>query len=196
MIQKNKTKNIVITGLLLALEIIFQIIGNYFQIGLVNINLTLITVVLAAVLCGPLSAAILGYFNGLMALFAIPTLTIFMPANPYATVVLCFVKCTVAGIVASYIYKLLKNKNRLVALVAASAIVPVLNTGIFALGCLLFFRPYLESNVGDLFPNVGAFLIFGLISWNFVFEFVSTVILGPTIGMILLKREEKTNNPQ
>ena len=67
--QKNGTRNIVITGLLLALEIVFQILGNYFQIGLVNINLTLITVVLAGVLCGPMSAAILGFFNGVMALF-------------------------------------------------------------------------------------------------------------------------------
>ena len=194
--QKNNTRNIVITGLLLALEIIFQILGNYFKIGLVNINLTLVTVVLAGVLCGPMSAAIVGFFNGLMALLAPDTLAIFMPINPYATVVICFAKCTVAGIVASYIYKLISRKNKFVALVTASALVPIINTGLFSLGALVFFRPFLESGVGEVFPNIGAFLIFGVIGVNFLVELASTVILAPTIGMILLKREEKTANQQ
>ena len=194
--QKNNTRNIVITGLLLALEIIFQILGNYFKIGLVNINLTLVTVVLAGVLCGPMSAAIVGFFNGLMALLAPDTLAIFMPINPYATVVICFAKCTVAGIVASYIYKLISRKNKFMALVTASALVPIINTGLFSLGALVFFRPFLESGVGEVFPNIGAFLIFGVIGVNFLVELASTVILAPTIGMILLKREEKTANQQ
>ena len=194
--QKNNTRNIVITGLLLALEIIFQILGNYFKIGLVNINLTLVTVVLAGVLCSPMSAAIVGFFNGLMALLAPDTLAIFMPINPYATVVICFAKCTVAGIVASYIYKLISRKNKFVALVTASALVPIINTGLFSLGALVFFRPFLESGVGEVFPNIGAFLIFGVIGVNFLVELASTVILAPTIGMILLKREEKTVNQQ
>ena len=189
--QKNGTRNIVITGLLLALEIVFQILGNYFQIGLVNINLTLITVVLAGVLCGPMSAAILGFFNGVMALFAPATLAVFIPISPYGTIVVCLMKCTIAGIVASYVYKLLKTKNKLVALVTASAIVPILNTGIFCLGCLLFFRPFLESGVNETFPNTAAFLVFGVIGWNFILELVSTLVLSPTVGMILLKREEK-----
>ena len=189
--QKNGTRNIVITGLLLALEIVFQILGNYFQIGLVNINLTLITVVLAGVLCGPMSAAILGFFNGVMALFAPATLAVFIPISPYGTIVVCLMKCTIAGIAASYVYKLLKTKNKLVALVTASAIVPILNTGIFCLGCLLFFRPFLESGVNETFPNTAAFLVFGVIGWNFILELVSTMVLSPTVGMILLKREEK-----
>ena len=187
--HKNQTRKIVITGLLLALEIVFQVLGNYFQIGLVNINLTLIAIVLGAVLCGPMSAAILGFFNGLMALLSPSTLAIFAPINPYATVVICFAKCTVAGIVAAYIYKLLKSKNELVALVTASALVPIINTGIFAIGALVFFQPFLNSGVGDSFPNIGAFLIFGVIGWNFIFELISTVILAPTIGMVLHKRE-------
>lgn len=190
--QKNGTRNIVITGLLLALEIVFQILGNYFQIGLVNINLTLITVVLAGVLCGPMSAAILGFFNGIMALFAPATLAVFIPISPYGTIVVCLMKCTIAGIVASYVYKLLKTKNQIVALITASAIVPILNTGIFCLGCILFFRPFLESGVSETFPNTAAFLIFGVIGWNFILELVSTMLLSPTVGTILLKREEKS----
>ena len=46
--KKITTRQIVITGLFLAIEIIFQVIGNYLQFGPVNINLSLITIVLAA----------------------------------------------------------------------------------------------------------------------------------------------------
>ena len=190
--QKNTTRNIVLTGLLLALEIIFQVLGNYLKIGLVNINLTLVTIVLGAILCGPMSAAILGFFNGIMALFAPDTLAVFMPINPYGTVLVCFIKCTAAGVAASYIYKLLANKNKFLAVLLASIAVPAINTGLFSLGALIFFRPFLESGVGEQFPNIGAFLIFGIIGINFLIEVASTAVLGPTISLILLKREEKT----
>ena len=186
--SKFDTRTIVITGLLLALEIIFQIIGNYLQIGPANINVALVTVVLAGVLCGPISGAVLGFFNGIMALLSPSTIAIFMPINPWATVLVCLLKCALAGVLSGLAFQLLKKKNQLVALIVASILVPVINTGTFCIGALLFFRPFLESGVGGAFPNVGAFLIFGVIGWNFIFELASTVILSPMIGMIILKK--------
>lgn len=191
MTQKFTVKTIVQTGLLLALEIVLQVIGNYVQIGPANINLSLVPVVLAGVLCGPISAAVLGFFNGILALLSPSTLAIFMPINPLATVLICLFKCTLAGLVSSVAYRLIRNKNQMMGLILASILVPVVNTGIFCLGSILFFRPFLESGVGEAFPNIGAFLIFGVIGWNFIIELVSTLILSPTLGTILLKREEK-----
>ena len=190
MIKRITTQQIVGTGLLLALEIIFQIIGNYLQIGPVNINLSLVTVVLAAVLYGPLSGAVLGFFNGLIVLLSPSTLAIFMPISPIGTVIACLLKCTIAGLVAGLLFKLFKNKNNLIGLIIASILVPVINTGIFSVVCLLFFRPFLESGVSEAFPNIGAFLIFGVIGINFIVEIISTVALSTPVGMILLKREK------
>lgn len=184
------TQQIVGTGLLLALEIIFQIIGNYLQIGPVNINLSLVTVVLGAVLYGPLSGAVLGFFNGLIVLLSPSTIAIFMPISPVGTVIACLLKCTIAGLVAGFVFKLFKNKNNLIGLIIASILVPVINTGIFSVVCLLFFRPFLESGVSETFPNIGAFLIFGVIGINFIVEIISTVALSTPVGMILLKREK------
>ena len=184
------TQQIVGTGLLLALEIIFQIIGNYLQIGPVNINLSLVTVVLGAVLYGPLSGAVLGFFNGLIVLLSPSTIAIFMPISPVGTVIACLLKCTIAGLVAGLLFKLFKNKNNLVGLIIASILVPVINTGIFSVVCLLFFRPFLESGVSEAFPNIGAFLIFGVIGINFIVEIVSTAVISVPLGMILLKREK------
>ena len=191
--RKFDTKAIVVTGLLLALEIVLQTIGNYLQIGPANINLSLVPVVLAAVLCGPISGGILGFFNGLMALFSPSTLAIFVPIAPVATVFVCLLKCTLAGVAAGFIFDLMQKNNRLVALVLASAAVPVINTGLFALGSVLFFQDFLNSGVGEQFPNAGAFLIFGVIGFNFLIEVATTMIVSPSLGMILLKREENSN---
>ena len=184
------TQQIVGTGLLLALEIIFQIIGNYLQIGPVNINLSLVTVVLGAVLYGPLSGAVLGFFNGLIVLLSPSTIAIFMPISPIGTVIACLLKCTIAGLVAGLLFKLFKNKNNLIGLIIASLLVPIINTGIFSIVCLLFFRPFLESGVSEAFPNIGAFLIFGVIGINFIVEIISTAVISIPLGMILLKREK------
>lgn len=185
------TKQIVGTGLLLALEIIFQILGNYLQFGPVNINLSLMTIVIAAVLYGAISGAILGFFNGLMALLSPSTLAIFMPISPVGTILACLLKTTLAGLFAGLLFKLFKNKNNLVGLILASLIVPIVNTGLFSVFCLIFFRPFLESGVGETFPNIGAFLIFGIIGWNFIFEIITTVVLSTIVGMIILKRNQE-----
>ena len=187
--KKFTTQQIVGTGLLLALEIISQIIGNYLQFGPVNINLSLTTIVIAAILYGPISGAILGFFNGLMALFSPSTLALFMPLSPAGTVLTCLLKTTAAGFIAGLVFSLIKKKNPYVGLVLAGVLVPVINTGIFA-GCSLnFFRPFLESGVSESFPNIGAFLIFGVIGINFIFEIITTVVLSTVTGFILIKKK-------
>lgn len=191
--KKVTIKQIVGTGLLLALEIIFQIIGNYLQFGPVNINLSLLTIVLAAVLYGPLSGAVVGFFNGLMALLSPSTLAIFMPISPVGTVLACLTKTTLAGLFSGLIFNLFKNKNKILGLVLAALIVPITNTGIFVVCSLLFFRPFLESGVGDVYPNIGAFLVFGVIGLNFIFEIITTVVLSVITGMVILKRPVKGN---
>ena len=194
--QKFDTKAIVTTGLLLALEIVFQVIGNYLQFGPVNINLSLVTIVLAAALCGPLSGAIVGFFNGILALFSPSTLAIFMPINAFGTLLACLTKCTIAGFLSGIFFNLIKKKNVILALIIASVTVPVVNTGIFAICSLIFFRPFLESGVGEAFPNIGAFLIFGIIGWNFIFEILTTVFFSTLLGLIIYKKGQKQRQKQ
>ena len=190
--HKITTQHIVGTGLLLALEIIFQIIGNYLQFGPVNINLSLLTIVLAAALYGPISGAILGFFNGLLALLSPSTMAIFMPLSLIGTILACLLKTTLAGLLSGIFFNLLKKKNGVLALVIAALTVPIVNTGIFVVFCFLFFRPFLESGVGEAYSNIWSFLIFGIIGWNFVFEIITTVVLSLVAGLPILKRKSET----
>ncbi|HHT66754.1 MAG TPA: ECF transporter S component [Erysipelotrichaceae bacterium] len=191
MFQKLTTKKIAVTGILLALEIIFQIIGNYLQIGPVNINLSLVTVALAAVICGPISGAILGFFNGVVVLFSPSTIAIFMPISVGGTILTCLSKCTIAGFLAGLFFELLRKINRTTALIGASLLVPMINTAFFIVYSLIFFRPFLESGVGDTYPNASAYLILGVVAYNFIFELLACTILTPLIGNVLLSREQK-----
>ena len=176
---------------MLALMIILQIIGNYLQIGPVNISISLVAVVLAAVLGGPLSGAIDGFFNGVMALLSPSTIAVFMPVSPVGTVLACLLKCTLAGLVSGIIFNLLKKKNKVLSLIVSSLLVPIINTGIFIIFCLIFFRPILESNVtSGAFPNIWMFLIVGFIGWNFLVELVSTTVLSPIVGLAVLRNEK------
>ena len=186
--QHFNTKTIVITGLLLALEIIFQLIGNYLQIGLANINLSLVPVVMAGILGGPISAAILGFFNGIMALLSPSTIGFFMPMSPVGTVLVCLLKCTLAGVISSLVYHWLKKHiTAHGATPIAAALVPVINTGLFILGSFIFFRDWIFD--GRDMIGAWGFIILGVVGWNFVIEFFSTIILCIATNEILLTRE-------
>ena len=187
--QHFNTKTIVVTGLLLAIEIIFQLIGNYLQIGPANINLSLVPVVIAGIVGGPISAAILGFFNGIMALLSPSTIAYFMPLSPFGTALVCLLKCTIAGVVSSLVYRAIKNKH--VATPIAAALVPIINTGLFALGCFIFFKDMLFADGRDVLGAFG-FVILGLIGWNFVIELPTTIVLSIATNEILLTREPTT----
>ena len=187
--QHFNTKTIVITGLLLALEIIFQLIGNYLQIGPANINLALVPVVIAGFIGGPISAAILGFFNGLMVLLSPSTIGFFMPMSPVGTVLVCLLKCTLAGVVSSLMYRWLsKLINVHVATPIAAALVPVINTALFIAGAFIFFQDWLFPD-GQTFGGAWAFIILSVVGWNFLIEFFTTIILSTATNEILLRRE-------
>ena len=173
--QHFNTKTIVITGLLLALEIIFQLIGNYLQIGPANINLSLVPVVIAGFIGGPISAAILGFFNGIMALLSPSTIGFFMPMSPVGTVIVCLLQCTIAGVVSSLVYHGFKK------------LAPIINTGLFILGSFIFFRDWIFDGRDVL--GAWGFILIGVVGWNFLIELGSTVVLSTITNEILLTRE-------
>jgi len=183
------TKNIVTTGLLLALEVILQVMGNYLQFGQININVSLLAVVMAAALCGPLSGGIVGFFNGIMALVS-PSTAFFMSISPIGTFITCLLKCTLAGVVAGLLFNLIIKKNRFIALIVAGLIVPIVNTGIFSICCFIFFRSFLQSGAEEASSNMLAYLLIGVIGINFIVEIIATTILSTATYPVIAKREK------
>ena len=109
-----------------------------------------------------------------------------MVVNPLGTILTVLVKGSAAGFFAGLAYRALAKKNELLAAIVAAIVCPVVNTGIFLLGCLLFFLPTItEWGTAMGFPNVGNYMIFGLVGGNFLFELLVNVVLSPVIVRLI-----------
>ena len=70
--------------------------------------------------------------------------------------------------------------------VAAAAIAPVVNTGLFILGGLTLVRGTLEANLGAFgADSVVIFLVIGCAGVNFLVEFGVNMVLSPAIYRII-----------
>ena len=188
------TKTIAASGVLTAVEIALQIVGNFITIGPVSINLSLIPIALGAILYGPLCGAFLGFINGLTVVIAPSTLAIFMPINPIATVFLCILKSTLAGLFAGLIYLPFKKKYQTIGSIIAAMSVPVINTGLFAIGSMLFFQPFLNGVATSLgFSNIYTALFLAVIGWNFIFEFIANSLISPALSRVVTVVNKRRN---
>ncbi len=178
-----KIKKMVGIASLAAIVAVLQLIANYITFGPVSITLALIPLIIGAILYGPSGGAILGGLMGLIILTA-PSTGSFLAINPIVTVLLCVIKTSVAGIVSGYIFKGLRKINLKLGVVLASLAAPIVNTGIFAVGCILFYMPTIIVWAGES-ANAYAFLFLSMIGINFIVEFVINSVLSPVVLYII-----------
>ncbi|MDE5896259.1 MAG: ECF transporter S component, partial [Clostridia bacterium] len=190
-------------GILLALVLVLQLALGTISIGQVQLNFSLIPIVLGAILLGPIAGAFLGLACGiivLVQLITVPTLfnTTLWAYNPAVTTLVCLLKTTVAGGVSGILYRLVVKKNELAATFLAAGIVPVLNTLIFILGCLCMsgtigaFRDQLSAFEGfEHFAgmNIFIFILVGIVTFNFFIEFAINLLLAPALHRVVLVTE-------
>ena len=68
------------------------------------------------------------------------------------------------------------------AVAAAAISAPITNTGIFLIGCLLFFMPTIRGWAEAMgFSNAGNYMIFGLAGLNFLIEMAISIVRSPVI---------------
>ena len=183
--MKNKGKiniqKLVITAILTALVIVLQFMGSFIRFGMFSISLVLIPIVIGSALCGYKAGAWLGFVFGAAVLLS-GDASAFLVIDVFGTIVTVLLKGTLCGLAAGIIYKLLENKNRYIAVMAAAVVCPIVNTGVFLLGCLVFFLETItEWGIGLGFQNVGKYMIFGLVGGNFIFELITNIVLAPII---------------
>ena len=181
--EKNKffsAKNIAYLAVLLALVIVLQAFSASLQaLTVVNLNLALVPIVLGALLLGPL-AGVMG-INGFY--------TVIWSGSPFVTTLTCLVKTTVAGLVAGFVYNVIKKKNGLVATFVASGLVPIVNTVLFILGCLCM--PATIQSINPEGVNLFVFIIVSIVTWNFFIEFAISLVLAPAVHRVVLVVEKQ-----
>ncbi len=179
-------KNVTALAVLLALVVVLQAFGGSFSIGMITLNFTLIPIVLGAIVLGAGAGALLGFASGVVVLVQV----IIAPAgfywiiwtnSPFITTCICLIKTTVAGFVAGFLFKALQGKNQLVAVFAASAVVPVINTGLFILGCMAMWDTIALAAEG---VNVFKFIIVSLVTFNFFVELAVNLVVAPALHTV------------
>lgn len=203
--QLFSAKSISLLGVLLALVIVLQAFGGSIPIGAVQLNFTLIPIVLGAILLGPWAGGFLGLACGIVVLIQV----VIAPAgfyyiiwlnDPFITVITCITKTTLAGIVAGFLFSLIAKKNQYVAIFVASAIVPIINTGVFILCCLwmnesmAITQDWMVNTLGMtnlLGLNPFVFILVGLVTFNFFVELGVNLVVAPglhTVYKVVEKR--------
>lgn len=174
-----KTKTLVGMGILTAIVIVLSV-AVAIKFGMFSITLTLVPIVIGAALYGWKAGAWLGFVFGCMALTdAAPFLAVSIPG----TVVTCIAKGTLAGAAAGLIYNAIAKKNRLAAVIGAAVTAPIVNTGVFLLGCTAFFLDTIAGWAGS--QSVGVYMITGLVGVNFLVEMAVNVVLITAVERIL-----------
>ena len=157
-----------------------------------SVNLVLIPIALGAMILGPAAGAWLGFVCGMIiyvyyGVMGTDPFTGFLFANnPYITAGICLIKSTLAGFLAGWIYRLVSKKNTLVAVFLAAAIVPLVNTGVFIIGCLIILDT-ITAYISVKELGVGAiyFLFIGCAGINFILEFIVNMVFSPALERIV-----------
>ncbi len=183
--NREKTRKLTGVAIFTALVIVLQLLGSFIKFGPFSVSLTLIPIVVGAALYGSAAGAWLGFVFGVVVLVSGDAAP-FLAVSVAGTVFTVLVKGALAGFIAGVVYSMLKNSKVWVAAICAALICPVVNTGVFLLGCKLFFMDTIAAWGEALgFDSVGRYMIFGLVGGNFIFEVLFNIVLSPVIVRLI-----------
>lgn len=188
--KRMDTKALVLGAVLTALVIVLQVTASLLgRFGIFSITLTLVPIVIGSAIVSPKMGAWLGFVFSVVVLLMDSAL--FLAVNIPGTIITVIVKGVSCGYIAGLVYKWISKFNRYVAVAAAAIVCPVVNTGIFLLGCLVFFMDTVSAWAGG--ASVWYYMIFGLVGVNFLLELGSNIVLSPVIVRLLNIRSKQHN---
>lgn len=189
--RRAQIQRLALIALLTAMVAVLAYFGGFVKIGsLASISLTLIPVVIGAALCGPFAGAWLGGVSGVI-FFATADAAFWFGLSVPGTIITVMVKGILAGLCAGLVYTLLEKKNRYLAVIVSAIVCPVVNTGVFLIGCLIFFLDAVKAMAVAEGVSIFAYLIVFFVGFNFVFEFLTNIIVSPAILRIINIRKKQ-----
>ncbi|MBQ7500268.1 MAG: ECF transporter S component [Clostridia bacterium] len=190
-LNKFDTRKMVFLAILTALVVVLQLLGSFIRFGTFSISLVLIPIAVGAALCGPLGGAWLGLVFGAVVLIS-GDASVFLAINPAGTFITVLLKGALCGLAAGMVFNMLRSGNQTVAAIAAAVVCPIVNTGIFLIGCRLFFFDTIKEWANG--TNAFVFMITGFVGLNFVFELIVNVVLSPVIVRLVDYVSPKRND--
>lgn len=160
--NKQTLRRMVGGGLFAAIIVVLQLIGGGIRFGTFSISLVLVPIVVGTAVYGWQMGGWLGLVFGAAVLLS-GDANLFMTINPAGTIATVLIKGIACGLAA-----------------------PVVNTGVFLLGCKLFFMDFVrEMAAGAGYESAGVFMIVGFVGINFLLELGVNIVLAPVISRLI-----------
>lgn len=183
--MNSKTKQMVGIGLFTAIVVVLQLLGGGIRFGIFSISLVLVPIVVGSAVYGWAAGAWLGFAFGVTVLLS-GDAGAFLAVDPVATVLVVLVKGTLCGLFAGIVYKLIANYNNTVGVVVASIVCPVVNTGVFLIGCQLFFLETVAEWAALYgYEDAVSYMFMGLAGINFLIELAVNLVLAPVVVRLI-----------
>jgi uncharacterized membrane protein len=185
--QLSNTQKMILLAILTAMVVVLQIMAVMLKpmFPVFTISTVFIPITIGAALCGIYAGAWLGLVFGIAVLISGDAAG-FLVINAGGTIATVLVKGVLAGLAAACAYKIFAEKNKTLAAVIAAVVCPIVNTGIFVVGCYLFFLPTITAwGEAAGFANAIMFIFFGMIGINFLVEMALNMFFCPVITRLI-----------
>jgi len=184
--MKMSTKQLTLASILTAIVFVLQFFGCVIKFGTFSISTVLIPIVIGAATCGTGIAAWLGLVFGLAVLLS-GDAALFLAANIPGTIITVLAKGIACGIVSGIVYKAVTKINEYLAVVIAAIVCPLVNTGVFLIGCYIFFMDIVKdlAGVAGWQGTTAEFMIIAFVGVNFLVETGINIVFSPVIVRLL-----------
>ncbi|MBX7338030.1 ECF transporter S component [Clostridium chauvoei] len=190
--SRGHVRKMVMIAMLSGISIFLGVSGlGFITLPIFRLTIMHVPVIIGAILEGPIVGATVGLMFGLFSMyqnFTAPTLTSFVFYNP----IVSLVPRVLIGIVAYYIYKLLKNiiKNKSVTIGISAVLATLTNTvGVLGLTYLLYLEQYAAARDISTTAVSGTLLAIG-VSNGIPEAIVSALITIPVVlGILKIKKQ-------
>lgn len=179
-----KTRKLTALALLTAIVVVLQALAISIRFGVFTITLVLAPIIVGAALYGVGAGAWLGFVFGVVVVLtdAGP----FLAVSVIGTIITCISKGVLSGLAAGAVYRLLEKKNSLLASICAGICAPMVNTGVFLIGCRLFFYDTVAAwGAAVGFENTALYMIVSFVGINFLVELGINLVLSSAIVQII-----------
>lgn len=195
--QKRKAYRIAILGILMAIIFVQSLVPflGFIPTGFINITIIHITVIVAAIVLGPKSGAIVGLVWGLGTMIrAFTSPTSIIDTTVFTNPIVAVLPRIVVGLVAGYIYLALKNrfKKQVVAMGIAAGAGSLTNT-LLVLGLMRVMYASALSQAYTTQSDLLNKLLLIIVGTNGLPEMIAAVIIAPAISAAILKANKFLN---
>lgn len=187
--QTGGTRKMTGLAIFTAIIVVLQVLCTFIRFGPFSITLALAPIIIGTAMYGKGAGAYLGGVFGAVVLVTGllgwdgGTVMLLMGINPLGCILVCLVKGVAAGFFAGLCFELIAKKNDKLGVLVSGIVCPVVNTGLFIVGMLVFFFDTLSGWAGG--QNLLLYIIVGLTGINFLVELAVNVVLSSGITRII-----------